>query len=133
MARPRGTLCTTPSRLTSAPNGLLTEALCLKGCCEQTCAHKFKTFGSGEKIWGSTNFYVNRHAFEVPAERLDGAQRSAAALHNGVGYLLGYWMARVAKLDQKSCRTVSFKVGMQNGGMGSGPAAASDSARAGVK
>jgi BASS family bile acid:Na+ symporter len=47
----------------------------------------------------------------------------AAALHNGVGYLLGYWMARAAKLDVKSCRTVSFEVGMQNGGMGSGLAA----------
>ena len=47
----------------------------------------------------------------------------AAALHNGVGYLLGYWMARAAKLDPKSCRTVSFEVGMQNGGMGSGLAA----------
>ena len=100
-----------------------TEALCLKGCCEQTCAHKFKTFGSGEKVWGATNFYVNHHAFEVPPERLDGAQNSAAALHNGVGYLLGYWLARVAQLDQKSCRTVSFEVGMQNGGMGSGLAA----------
>ena len=47
----------------------------------------------------------------------------AAALHNSVGYLLGYWLARVAQLDQKSCRTVSFEVGMQNGGMGSGLAA----------
>jgi BASS family bile acid:Na+ symporter len=47
----------------------------------------------------------------------------AAALHNGIGYLFGYWMARAARLDVKSCRTVSFEVGMQNGGMGSGLAA----------
>jgi BASS family bile acid:Na+ symporter len=48
----------------------------------------------------------------------------AAALHNGVGYLLGYWLARLTRLDEKSCRTVSFEVGMQNGGMGTGLAAA---------
>lgn len=45
---------------------------------------------------------------------------AASILHNLAGYLLGYWLARLTKLDEKSCRTVAFEVGMQNGGMASG-------------
>ncbi|MBA7556353.1 hypothetical protein ES705_49058 [subsurface metagenome] len=44
----------------------------------------------------------------------------AAVIHNFIGYVFGYWGARVAKLDESSCRTVGFEVGMQNGGMASG-------------
>jgi len=44
----------------------------------------------------------------------------AAMLHNGTGYLLGYWGARLARLDEGSCRAVAMEVGMQNGGMASG-------------
>ena len=44
----------------------------------------------------------------------------AAIIHNFIGYILGYWGARLAKLDESSCRTVAFEVGMQNGGMASG-------------
>jgi BASS family bile acid:Na+ symporter len=44
----------------------------------------------------------------------------AAIIHNSIGYILGYWGARAAKLDESSCRTVAFEVGMQNGGMASG-------------
>jgi len=44
----------------------------------------------------------------------------AAIIHNFVGYILGYWLARAARLDASSCRTVAFEVGMQNGGMASG-------------
>jgi BASS family bile acid:Na+ symporter len=44
----------------------------------------------------------------------------AAIIHNFVGYILGYWFARAARLDETSCRTVAFEVGMQNGGMASG-------------
>jgi BASS family bile acid:Na+ symporter len=43
-----------------------------------------------------------------------------AVILNFVGYILGYWLARVARLDERSCRTVAFEVGMQNGGMASG-------------
>lgn len=45
---------------------------------------------------------------------------AAAIVHNFVGYILGYWFARAARLDESSCRTVAFEVGMQNGGMASG-------------
>jgi BASS family bile acid:Na+ symporter len=45
---------------------------------------------------------------------------AAALLHNGLGYFLGYWGARAARLDESACRTVAFEVGMQNGGMASG-------------
>jgi BASS family bile acid:Na+ symporter len=44
----------------------------------------------------------------------------ATIIHNFVGYILGYWFARAGRLDESSCRTVAFEVGMQNGGMASG-------------
>ena len=44
---------------------------------------------------------------------------AAGILHNFIGYILGYWFARGARLDETSCRTVAFEVGMQNGGMAS--------------
>jgi BASS family bile acid:Na+ symporter len=49
-----------------------------------------------------------------------GALILAAMLHNAVGYLLGYWLARAVRLDEITCRTVAIEVGMQNGGMASG-------------
>jgi len=48
-----------------------------------------------------------------------GALIAAAILHNAVGYVLGYWASRLARLDERTCRTVAFEVGMQNGGMAS--------------
>ncbi|OGD21279.1 MAG: hypothetical protein A2W03_09620 [Candidatus Aminicenantes bacterium RBG_16_63_16] len=44
----------------------------------------------------------------------------AAMLHNGAGYMLGYWGARLARLSEVDSRTVAIEVGMQNGGMASG-------------
>jgi len=44
----------------------------------------------------------------------------AAVLHNGLGYGLGYWGARLARLEESACRAVAMEVGMQNGGMASG-------------
>jgi BASS family bile acid:Na+ symporter len=44
----------------------------------------------------------------------------AAALHNALGYALGYWGARAVRLDERTCRTVAIEVGMQNAGMASG-------------
>jgi len=44
----------------------------------------------------------------------------AAVIHNFVGYTLGYWFARLARLNERACRTVAFEVGLQNGGMASG-------------
>ncbi len=44
----------------------------------------------------------------------------AAIIHNGLGYLFGYWGCRMFGMDEKSCRTIAFEVGMQNGGMASG-------------
>ncbi len=41
----------------------------------------------------------------------------ASVLHNAAGYVLGYYGARLARLDESSCRTVSIEVGLQNGGM----------------
>lgn len=43
----------------------------------------------------------------------------AAVIHNAVGYSLGYWLSRAVRLDEVSCRTIAFEVGMQNGGMAS--------------
>jgi BASS family bile acid:Na+ symporter len=44
----------------------------------------------------------------------------AAILHNAVGFLLGYWFARLFRLDESACRTIAVEVGMQNGGMATG-------------
>ena len=43
----------------------------------------------------------------------------AAVIHNAIGYSLGYWLSRAVRLDEVSCRTIAFEVGMQNGGMAS--------------
>ncbi|GKX50755.1 bile acid:sodium symporter family protein [Budvicia aquatica] len=49
----------------------------------------------------------------------------AAFLHNIGGYGIGYSMSRwVFRLDEESSRTIAFEVGLQNGGMASGLAAA---------
>lgn len=45
---------------------------------------------------------------------------AAAVIHNLLGYVLGYWLARAARLEESTCRTIAFEVGMQNGGMASG-------------
>ena len=42
---------------------------------------------------------------------------AASILHNTAGYFLGYFGARLAQLDESSCRTVAIEVGLQNGGM----------------
>jgi BASS family bile acid:Na+ symporter len=41
-------------------------------------------------------------------------------IQNVAGYTLGYWSARLFKLSEKDCRTISLEVGMQNGGLASG-------------
>lgn len=48
----------------------------------------------------------------------------AAAIHNLVGWVLGYWLSLAAGLDRKKALTVGFEVAMQNGGMASGLAGA---------
>ena len=45
---------------------------------------------------------------------------AAAVLHNGMGYVLGYWGARLCGLSESDRRTVAIEVGLQNGGMASG-------------
>ena len=41
-------------------------------------------------------------------------------IHNTLGYLIGYWAARMFKMNERDCRTVAIEVGMQNGGLASG-------------
>ncbi|MGO3151492.1 MAG: bile acid:sodium symporter family protein [Galactobacter sp.] len=47
----------------------------------------------------------------------------AVVLHNGLGYLLGYWVARLCRVPVRSARTTSIEVGMQNSGLAAGLAA----------
>jgi BASS family bile acid:Na+ symporter len=42
------------------------------------------------------------------------------AIHNTLGYLIGYWSARLLKLSERDSRTVAIEVGMQNAGLASG-------------
>ncbi|MHB9030500.1 MAG: bile acid:sodium symporter family protein [Candidatus Latescibacterota bacterium] len=41
-------------------------------------------------------------------------------VHNALGLTLGYWGARLFRLGEKSCRTISIEVGLQNSGMAAG-------------
>ncbi|MEO6005671.1 MAG: bile acid:sodium symporter family protein [Opitutus sp.] len=41
-------------------------------------------------------------------------------VHNTAGYLLGYWCARMFRMNERDCRTIAIEVGMQNGGLASG-------------
>ncbi len=43
-----------------------------------------------------------------------------ALLHNMFGYFLGYWSARLFRMEERDCRTVAIEVGMQNAGLASG-------------
>lgn len=45
-------------------------------------------------------------------------------LHNTLGYLLGFWVARLLKLDYSDQKAVAIEVGMQNSGLGATLAAA---------
>jgi BASS family bile acid:Na+ symporter len=45
---------------------------------------------------------------------------AVAIVHNLIGYVAGYWCAKLARLDTTDCRTVAIEVGLQNGGMASG-------------
>jgi len=40
--------------------------------------------------------------------------------HNILGYIGGYWMARLFKMDERDCRTIAIATGMQNAGLASG-------------
>ncbi|MQW93121.1 bile acid:sodium symporter family protein [Acinetobacter wanghuae] len=40
------------------------------------------------------------------------------ALHNGLGYLVGFWASRFFKLPYADCKAVAVEVGMQNSGLG---------------
>ena len=42
---------------------------------------------------------------------------AAVVLHNGLGYALGYGVARALRVPVRSARTVSIEVGMQNSGL----------------
>ncbi len=42
---------------------------------------------------------------------------AVSIVHNFIGYSLGYFGAKLFRLDVSVCRTVAFEVGMQNGGM----------------
>ncbi|WP_226344600.1 bile acid:sodium symporter family protein [Agilicoccus flavus] len=41
----------------------------------------------------------------------------AVVLHNGLGYLLGYGLARLARQPERASRTTAIEVGMQNSGL----------------
>lgn len=41
-------------------------------------------------------------------------------IHNVAGYVLGYWSCRLLGMDERSCRTISFEVGLQNAGLATG-------------
>lgn len=44
----------------------------------------------------------------------------ACVIHNLLGYGLGYGICKLLGVDDRSCRTIAFEVGMQNSGLASG-------------
>ena len=48
---------------------------------------------------------------------------AVVVLHNGLGYLLGYWAARLAGLNHADNKAIAIEVGMQNSGLGAALAA----------
>jgi BASS family bile acid:Na+ symporter len=56
--------------------------------------------------------------------RVGGLLVLACALQNAAGYFLGFWVSRGCGLDRNSARAVAFEVGLLNGGMATGLAAA---------
>lgn len=49
---------------------------------------------------------------------------AVVVLHNGLGLLLGYWMAKLMGMPVSQRKTMSIEVGMQNSGLGAALAAA---------
>lgn len=45
---------------------------------------------------------------------------AASAIHNLIGFILGYWGSRVAGLSIQDSRTISIEVALKNGGLGMG-------------
>ena len=41
----------------------------------------------------------------------------AIFLHNATGLTLGYWFCKLLGFDNKTCRTISIEVGLQNSGL----------------
>ena len=41
-------------------------------------------------------------------------------IHNTAGYFIGYWFARILRMNERDARTIAIEVGMQNGGLASG-------------
>jgi BASS family bile acid:Na+ symporter len=44
----------------------------------------------------------------------------SSLIHNTMGYTLGYWSARLFRMNEQDCRTIAIEVGMQNAGLASG-------------
>jgi BASS family bile acid:Na+ symporter len=44
----------------------------------------------------------------------------SSLIHNVMGYFLGYWSARLFRMEEQDCRTIAIEVGMQNAGLASG-------------
>ncbi len=51
-------------------------------------------------------------------QKVGGILIIAVLLHNCLGYLLGYYSARMIGMEEIDCRTIAIEVGMQNGGLG---------------
>ncbi len=49
---------------------------------------------------------------------------AVVVLHNGLGLLLGYWLAKLSGLSMAQRKTLSIEVGMQNSGLGAALATA---------
>ncbi len=67
---------------------------------------------------------VEQYSKRLPNSELKNIKRLilvfAMFLHMTCGCLLGYLGAKLCRLPEDNCRTISIEVGMQNGGLASG-------------
>jgi BASS family bile acid:Na+ symporter len=95
-------------------------------------AYLFKVLSKGNKAWlDKAMSLVSMIGIAVIITIITAAGRDsllqiglslilASLIHNLAGFSLGYWLCKLLGMDEKSCRTISLEVGMQNGGLASG-------------
>ena len=59
----------------------------------------------------------NMSTFQISLATVGALVLLAVVLHNGLGYLVGYWFARALRQPVRAARTASIEVGMQNSGL----------------
>ena len=99
----------------------------MSSCQSRWCAARLSTTAASGPIVGLQYRWKLDRSTAAGRDNLllvGGALFAVCAIHNTLGYLLGYLLSRASGLDRSSSRSVAFEVGVQNGGMAAGLAVA---------